>query len=292
MYEVRVPCSIKEIFQRSLVKDIKSGDPYKLCRWVEESKRDFLDERCLRFLEKAILSTNDILQIYEFLYLCSLNKVERFNRESFEKRVIESNNAKLMLYCIGFVDGINLDRMRKALYATKNITYIEALTEEEDYIERAGINEENQEALIEYNDALNLAREATGNERYFPEALKPFGGLNTSINELKEKILKEDNPYLVVELANWIEYLNKNKGTKYDTGDLDKKIVDLSDPMGIYEYLSSNEHIQDRMPHVKKLIEIGDKKYIDYTLEFAGQFLNEKEKKELENALELRSLGL
>ena len=38
-------------------------------------------------------------------------------------------------------------------------------------------------------------------------------------------------------------------------------MIELSDPMGIYEYLASNESIKDRMALIEKLVQIDLKKY-------------------------------
>ena len=173
-------------------------------------------------LQRGILDTNQILHIYEFLFLLSENKLKGFDQEELENMIIESKNAKLMQYCIGFVNLINIKRMKKALYDTKNITYIRELSEDEECAKRLGIDED-REAIREYEEALDRAINAEGEEAYFPESLKEFGNINTEIDALKDKILGKDDPYLVIELANWMDYLNKNKGTKYDLEDLDKK---------------------------------------------------------------------
>ena len=284
------------IIEDMIKRDIESKDPYLICSWVDPCGRkdslnclyEFSESSNLKLdLQDAILRTDQILHIYEFLFLISEGNLQGFNQEELEQEVIKSGNAKLMQYCLGFVKLINPDRMRKALYGTNNITYIEELGCDEELAEKSGIRD-TAELSLEYQEALKKAKNATGNDAYFPKSLETFGDINTDINDIKEKVLASNDPYFVIELANWMEYLNKHKGTKYKTSELDKKIEQLEDPMGIYEYLSSNKTIEkgNRKALVKKLCRSNNIKFMEYTLKYADECLSRKEKKNLKDAIE------
>lgn len=58
--------SIKNIVDPEVEKGINSGNPYKICDLLEETKGG-PNSIYLRKLEDAIIATNDIVQIYEFM---------------------------------------------------------------------------------------------------------------------------------------------------------------------------------------------------------------------------------
>ncbi|MCI8353226.1 MAG: hypothetical protein HFJ58_06615 [Clostridia bacterium] len=123
---------VKKISNPEIEAYINSGDPYLICDILEETKGG-PNGIYLKQLEDAIISTNDIVQIYEFMFLAVDMKVKGFDRERFERIIRESKNPKLMCYCMGFVPGTNIELMLKALESTQNAKYMEMLVINEDY---------------------------------------------------------------------------------------------------------------------------------------------------------------
>ena len=120
---------------------LKEGNPYKINKWIEDTYGISADE-----MIDAIIQTGDILQIYEFLYLIvdakkeftfykSLNDLEISDKklEQLQEVILNSKNAKLIRYCIGFVPGIDVDRYLKALYNTNSYWDIRELSKGEEY---------------------------------------------------------------------------------------------------------------------------------------------------------------
>ena len=115
--------NIKNIVNPEVEGKINNGDPYTICDLLEET-RGGPNGIYLRKLENAIIETNDIVQIYEFLFLAVDMGVPGFDRGRFEKIIRESGNSKLMCYCMGFVPGTNIEEMLKYLKDTKNVKYM------------------------------------------------------------------------------------------------------------------------------------------------------------------------
>jgi len=119
--------SIKNIEDPNITKKveagIESGNPYVICDLLEETKGG-PNGIYLEKLENAIIETNDIVQIYEFLFLAVDMNIPGFNKTRFEKIIRESGNAKLMCYSMCFVPGTNIEEMIKALKDTKNAKYM------------------------------------------------------------------------------------------------------------------------------------------------------------------------
>ena len=87
-----------------------------------------------------------------------------------------------------------------------------------------------------------------------------------------KKVIETKSPYLICELANYIEHLRDIKiEAKYKIiEELAKAELATYDAMGIYEFLSSVQAIPKDLFYnmVQKIIEIDDEKYIRYTLKF------------------------
>ncbi len=263
-------------------------NPYDVINKVENElkKNSPID---LTLIEKGIddiIGTGDILQIYELFFLIvdirseqikysSLKDlgINSIKLEKLQSEILESKNAKLIRYCIGFVQGIDLDRYLKALYATESYWDIRVLSVGRDYTNAEEVaNPEllKKVKLDEYREALSEASE--NRKEYFPNSLDDYKANKNNTNLLVEKIIETKNPYLICELANYIEHLkgiNPEKKKIY-IEELAKEELNISDQMGIYEFLSSVESISQEMfrKMVEKIIKIGDTKYMRYVKDY------------------------
>lgn len=122
---------VQNVTDPDIEKSIRSGNPYTICDILEETKGG-ANGIYLKKLEDAIIATNDIVQIYEFLFLAVDMNVVGFDRERFERIIRESNNPKLMCYCMGFVPGTNIELMLQSLVKTKNAKYEEMLMKDDE----------------------------------------------------------------------------------------------------------------------------------------------------------------
>ncbi len=262
---------------------LERRNPYEINKWIADTYGISANE-----MIDSIIETGDILQIYEFFYLIVDIRKEFGNYNSlkdlgihdekikkFEKAILDSKNAKLIRYCIGFVPGIDLDKYLEALYDTKSYWDIKALSVGRDYIDA---NEVANPELLKrvkssgYNDILNKAKQAAKDKKYFPESLKEFEEQKRDLNQLTDKIINSKSPYLICELANYIEHLEEiqDKEKKTLIEKLAKAELLTHDSMGIYEFLSSVESVSQSMfkKMVREIIEIGDEKYMKYVREF------------------------
>lgn len=272
-----------EEYSNKKAKMLERGNPYEINNWVKStfgiSAYEMID---------AIIKTGDILQIYEFFYMIvdlktkfgSYKKLEDLgiNNEKLEKLqevILQSKNAKLIRYCIGFVPGINLDRYLQALYSTKSLWDIKELTQGEEYI---NLDEVANPELLEkvksptYFNALEEAEECAKRGEYFPHSLETYRESKKNISILTEKIVNTQDPYLICELANYIEHLENIKDEEKTSlvEKLAKAEITAGDSMGMYEFLSSVGNVSQVMfkKMVRKIIENGDEKYMRYTQEF------------------------
>ena len=269
--------------QKSRMKE--EGNPYEINKWIEDTYGISASE-----MIDAIIKTGDILQIYEFLYLIvdakkeftfykSLNDlgISDEKLKQLEEVILKSKNAKLIRYCIGFVPGIDLDKYLQALYDTKSFWDIQELSEGKDYTDKDEVaNPEliDRVELDEYKKAKKEAEKYSQRGEYFPNSLEDYKKHKDDINVLIEKVIETKSPYLICELANYIEHLpstiikDKNKQTTLRM--LTEAELATCDAMGIYEFLSSVQAIPKDLFYnmVQKIIEIDDEKYIRYTLEF------------------------
>ena len=267
--------------QKSRMKE--EGNPYEINKWIEDTYGISASE-----MIDAIIKTGDILQIYEFLYLIvdakkeftfykSLNDlgISDEKLKQLEEVILKSKNAKLIRYCIGFVPGIDLDKYLQALYDTKSFWDILALSVLKDYIDENEVANRNLLSKVnetEYENALKEANKYDESGEYFPYSLEEYKEFKGDNNSLKDRIIEGKNPYLICELANYIEYLRtitiEDRNTIIE--ELAKAELDTCDAMGIYEFLSSVQAIPKDLFYnmVKKIIEIDDEKYIRYTLKF------------------------
>lgn len=273
---------MKNIEDPKIEERINSGDPYTICDVLEETKGG-PNGIYLKKLEDAIIATNDIVQTYEFMFLAVDMNVIGFDRERFERTIRESNNAKLMCYCMEFVPGTNIKLMLNALEHTQNAKYMEMIIKDEEY---SDIYEEVKKIKSNYEETVEKAKQFD----YFPESLKQFINLKDNISQLKEEIIATKNPHLMTELANYIEYLNEYKGQSYDTKDLVIAVQETQDPMQAYEFLAS-VNVEDKSGLIQTVIDSGRVKFMYYVYAYV-QGLTEEERNQLkESIIEVDSTG-
>lgn len=252
-----------------------SKNPYTICDVLEETKGG-PNGIYLKKLEDAIVATNDIVQIYEFMFMAVDMNIVGFDRERFERIIRQSGNAKLMCYCMEFVPGTNIEEMLKALEQTKNAKYMEMIIKDEEY---SDVYEEIKRINPNYEQAVEDAKQFD----YFPESLKQFIDLKDDIVKLKSEIKLTKSPHLITELANYIEYLNEYKEESYDIEDLAVAQEELKDPMQAYEYLASVS-VKDKTGLIQTVINSGRVKFMYYVYAYVPG-LTEEEKDKLKEGI-------
>ncbi len=266
---------LKNIRNPEIEKKLQSRNPYVICDLLEETKGG-INGIYLRELENAILETRDIVQIYEFMFMAVDMQIPGFNRERFEREIIESKNAKLMCYCMEFVPGTNIEAMLKALKETGNVKYMEMLMCDEEY---SDVFEKVKQLDSDYETAVEEAKK----KEYFPKSLEEFIEYRESIPRLKEAVKASKNAHYITELANYIMYLNEYKGQAYDIKDLVAVQEEVQDPMQAYEFLASVE-VEDKKGLIEAVISSKRPKFMYYVHEYVPN-LTESEKKQLKESI-------
>ncbi len=256
-------------YVKEVAKDIVLTDPYTICTFAEYV--DLVDNpQIMPILEKGIISFGDIVHIYEFTFLMVDCHRQYFNLPAFERLIKSSKNPKLMFYSIAFVPGIDILSMIEALYATKS----------EKYIEKLQSKEVDLEDIIDWDEFEEKLEEAR-NYQYFPEILRQYQkpGIN-----LLNSVLQTKNPYLINELADYLEYLRDYKGL--DTVDdfleiLGYAMARIPEPLHHYEFAASitycdKEMFQKRVAASKQI------KYLYYLYAYVNG-TNKEELRELIN---------
>lgn len=278
----------------SIDKVLKSDNPYYICDFVENVKRVHKAEHLRKFEDKMI-DIDDIVHSYEFMFLLTDMGVKDFNLNRFEELIKQSGNSKLMMYCLGFVNGIDKESMLQALYDTKNAECIETLSYSEDY-EDLDVN-----SRPEYEERLGMAKE----HYYFPKSLEEFKGNDSNnIQDLIYKVVrmeaetpkqKRKKAYAINELANYLQYLGKYHSEDYSSEILEATInllqdveveVGADEPLHLYEFAASTD-TKDKSSIINKVIENGSAKFVHYCLEYVPDLPEEIEKK-LRRVLELK----
>lgn len=229
-------------------------DPYSLCDFAEYVPLvDDVD--IMRVLEDGIIKFDDIVHIYEFMFLMVDMKINNFNLPRFEKIIKDSKNPKLMIYSLKFVPGIDEDSMLSSLYATRSIKYIEGLKSEESNFD--------VEKLPGYKQALNVAKR----NLYFPTCLLKFG--TRDIGELIRRVINSKDLYLINELADYLEYLKVYLGLHYELEPIEKAFLDLAkdEPLHLYEYAASIES-SNKENLTYKIVNKRMPKYMYYMYEY------------------------
>lgn len=233
---------------------ITSTNPYLVCDFSEYvSLVDDID--IMKILEDGIINFDDIVHIYEFMFLMVDMGIKNFNLPRFEKLIKDSNNPKLMAYTLEFVPGVDKLSMLNSLYATKNIKYIEKLSDSESCLDAHN--------LPGYRQALNVAKKNI----YFPPCLLKFG--TKDIGKLIPMVINSKDIYLLNELADYLEYLKVYLGFNYDLSMIEKAHLSYAndEPLYLYEYAasiaSSNKEI-----YTSKVIKKEMPKYMYYMYEY------------------------
>lgn len=263
---------IKDIRNLDIEKEIESGDPYVICDLLESTKGGTY----LKKLEDAIINTGDIVQIYEFLFMAVDMGIPGFNRERFEKIILESNNPKLMCYCMEFVPGTNVEEMMKKLIDTHNTKYLSMLLNNEEY---SDLFDKVRQIYPNYEEIVEESKQF----KFFPSSLEDFREFEGDTEELKTKVKGKRNPHLITELANYIEYLNEFKDGSFDISDLTQEQKKLQDPMQCYEYLAS-VNVKDKRNLINAVINSGRVKFMKYVYEYVPD-LTDDEKKRLQGRI-------
>lgn len=272
---------IQNITNSEIEERINSKDPYTICDVLEETKGG-PNGIYLKKLEDAIVATNDIVQIYEFMFMAVDMNIVGFDRERFERIIRQSGNAKLMCYCMEFVPGTNIEEMLKALEQTKNAKYMEMIMKDEEYND---VYEKVKRINPNYEQAVEDAKQFD----YFPKSLEQFIEYKDDISELKSKVMNTKNSHLITELANYIEYLNEYKEKSYDIEDLAVAQEELKDPMQAYEYLASVS-LKDKTGLIQTVINSGRVKFMYYVYAYAPG-LTEEEKDKLKEGIKENDIG-
>lgn len=268
---------LKNIENPEIINGINSGDPYIICDLLEKTGGGMY----LKALEDAIIKTNDIVQIYEFLFLAINMNITGFDQERFEEIIRKSGNPKLMCYCLGFVPGTNIEEMMVSLIQTHNTKYLAMLLDNEEY---ADVFESVKKIFPNYEEIVEDSKQYN----FYPNSLKKYEQYSNNIEQLKEHIKTERNPHLITELANYIEYLNEYKDGNYSINDLISLQSKLQDPMQSYEFLASvNLNEEERSGLIKAVIDSKKAKFIYYVLEYVPE-LTDKEKDKLKDAVLLQ----
>lgn len=233
---------------------VTQTNPYSLCDFAEYVPLAD-DADVMKVLEDGIIDFDDIVHIYEFMFLMVDLGIKNFNLPRFEKIIRDSKNPKLMVYSLCFVPGIDEASMLDSLYATKCRKYIEKLETEQDGID---VNK-----LPGYKQALNIAKK----NLYFPDSLIIFG--TRDIGKLIPRAINYKDPYLINELADYLEYLKVYLGLHYNLEPIEKAYLDLAkdEPLHLYEY-SASVLSSDKDAFTYKVIQKEMAKYMYYMYEY------------------------
>lgn len=257
-------CEDIETVNKAVQEIAYTVNPYYICDFAENVKLADTKEN-MKKLEDSIIQSGDLVHMYEFMFLMVDSGIENFDLNKFETIIRNSKNPKLMCYCIGFVPGIDSDKMLEALYESKNAKYIERLSDEEYGLEF--------DSFPGYHQKLAEAKDYN----YFPDCLNQFG--IHDINQLIEKVLETKNPYLINELSDYIEYLTDYKGEiGLDIKPLQEAQLKYADPLHLYEFAAS-VMTSDKLAFQKSVIESNMPKYMYYVYEYVAG-VNKNELKE------------
>ena len=236
-------------------KQIAWMGPYQICDFAENVKLADTPE-IMKRLEDGMVRSKDLVHIYEFMFLMVDCEINNFDLKRFEEIIRNSKNPKLMCYCLGFVPGIDSDQMLNALYETGNAKYIERLADEEYEIDI--------DSLPNYHQQLERAN----SNDYFPECLKQFE--NDDIGQLTRLVIATKDPYLINEMADYVEYLTEYKGVEgLDISALQSAQFKHADPLHLYEFAASVAS-SNKLGFQTAVIEHGRAKYMYYMYEYVA----------------------
>lgn len=227
-------------------------DPYVICDFAEYTKLADTKE-VMTTLTNAIIRIDDLVHLYEFYFLMSERNAKNFNYTLVEDIIKRSKNPKIMSYCLSFTNIKDEIGMLNSLYATKNAKWIERLGEELDTSVLPGYKEALDEAIC---------------FPYFPPCLEKYQ--TKDISSLVELAIKEGNPYIINELADYMEYLMTYKGVSgLNVSELvtPYKWSVVGNPLYQYEFAASVDTI-DKSTFTTMVIEEGIAKIMYYMYEY------------------------
>lgn len=268
---------LQDIAIPKVEEGIKNKNPYEICNLLEETKGG-PNMMYLQALEDSIMTTKDIVHIYEFMFLAVDMNIKGFDMKRFERAIIKSKNPKLMCYCMGFVPGTDIHAMLNALLKTKNAKYMEMILKDGEYSE---VLEAVKQIDPEYERKVEDAKDFD----YYPESLNQFIDLRDNIYILMVKVLETRNPHLITELANYIEYLNEYKGQNINIRPLVVAEEEIKDPMQVYEFLAS-VNVEDKTNLIQAAIDSGMVKFMYYIYEYVPDLTEDEKNKLKENIIE------
>lgn len=281
----------ENILRETVSKILDTRDPYYICDFVENVNKVH-KKKYLKLFEDAMLEIGDIVHSYEFMYLLTDMRVQDFDLKRFEEAVKESGNAKLMMYSLVYIEGVDQESMLQALYDTKNAKYIKQLSTDEEH-ESLKVNER-----PEYKERLEEAE----NYYYFPKSLEKVKPEDkTDISSLIKNVIgmsegneeeRRKKAYSINELANYLQYIIEHHPQGLNVQSLRQAIellaeaeleVAKDESICLYEFAVSVD-MKDKTPIIDRVIQNGSAKYICYCLEYAPD-LTEEAKNKLERAL-------
>lgn len=268
---------LQDVRNPKVEEGINNKNPYTICDLLEETKGG-PNMMYLQVLEDSIMTTKDIVHIYEFMFLAVDMDIRGFDMKRFERAIIKSKNPKLMCYCMGFVPGIDIHEMINALVKTKNAKYMEMILKDEEY---SKVLEVVKQIDPEYEKEVKDAKDFD----YYPESLNQFIDFRNCIYILMAKVLETRNPHLITELANYIEYLNEYKGENINIKPLVVAEEEIKDPMQAYEFLAS-VNVKDKTNLIQAVIDSGMVKFMYYIYEYVPDLTENEKNKLKENIIE------
>lgn len=177
----------------------RNYDPYLICDLCETDDR--FDDRSLMYvLQEGIEFFNNYMQIYEFARVMSDCGRKSVDYASLLKKILDSQNPKLIYYCRKNISAFPHYIMDKAMEVYGNCPkyldkYISLVREDKD------MKEEDKNRLIsslEKNKA-----EALQKPRYMPKCVKDYLDKKqvSDPSQYTQSILRSKTPYVLVEYA-------------------------------------------------------------------------------------------
>ena len=226
-----------------------SANPYYICDFAEMVSLS-REIPIIRVLEEGMIKTGDLNHIYEFMFLMVDLAYSNFDLKRFETIIRESKDPKLMHYSLLYVSGIDTEKMLEALYETKCLKHIEAITEE--------------------YDVPSEKIDAAKNHKYFPECLNIYYDgtqiCDAELFEIFRRVLYSENPYHINAFTEYFGHLEE-LGINFEA--LQKVMIhacfnpEVEEPLHLYEFAASvpksnKSHLED------SILQIGVVKYMYY----------------------------
>ena len=208
-------------------------DPYEICDFAEKQELADTHEIMERFRKSLFArkasefldnnNTSFYMHIYEFLFCMVDSGKENINVDEIVCDLVDVSKPKLSFYIAGYVesDKVDMGMLKDFIKGSKCEKYIKR------WIEHFGEDEELKAALKEAEK-----------ERYTPKILEKYKG--RTIFSIQEEALASNDPNLICEIAEHVEYVNVSA--------LFNRMLEIGDQLWIYEYMAS----VDNLPQIKK----------------------------------------